>query len=227
MTEANPNPSDAPKGPESDPDLNVEIERTLAEACDLADRLEEQIGTIDLTAETLADLRVEDAPPPEDEIESDTDPVDGVPNAADADRADAQSVEAVPEHPSDVQNADGSDPFVNTPDNRSDPPEPNDDRDASARSELPANSGTTSRRAQVGRRARSALRRIDVVGRFRAVGPPARVAAHRLTCAALHACDAIDGVFAFVTYDVRRLLGWVALALFVAACAISAWSWSS
>ncbi len=39
--------------------------------------------------------------------------------------------------------------------------------------------------------------------------------------------DAVDGTFAFISYDIRRIFGWIALALFVAACAVTASSIAS
>jgi hypothetical protein len=39
-------------------------------------------------------------------------------------------------------------------------------------------------------------------------------------------CDLLDNMFAWVSYDARRIIGWVALALLVAACSIAAYSLS-
>lgn len=39
-------------------------------------------------------------------------------------------------------------------------------------------------------------------------------------------CDLLDDLFAWVNYDARRIIGWVALALLVAACSIAAYSLS-
>lgn len=39
-------------------------------------------------------------------------------------------------------------------------------------------------------------------------------------------CDVLDDLFAWVNYDARRIIGWVALALLVAACSIAAYSLS-
>ncbi len=219
MTESNTNPPDPANENNPDAIREVEIESILAEAARTIDRLKEQIGTEDPTPGSIAGLFVEDQVPPDDEIEAELDEVEAILHKvknADTGPPDADDAR------DDSSLADDTAGFDNIPEfgdeqqfhapirdaediDHDGPPRP-----AAPRAPFPT---------------RETLRHTSRL--LRLARPFARTVADRLSSALLTVCEFLDRLFTFVNYDVRRILGWVALVLFIAACAITASSLAS
>ena len=219
MDEGSPNPSDTPRDAGSDAIDENEIDRVLAEAMDLTKDLQNEVGVAPAEPEeaTHAEHDSQHAPPDESipdvdlelsdieamlaDLSESAKPVEeGEPGEGDVDASDAQGVQASAEETAAV----GSD-------SPADALEPSEEESAPARA----------RRSILRSLHPSAVRELVAP-----IAPSCRMALSTATDTTVRVLDVIDGVFAWVNYGVRRILGWVAAAIMVAAISIAAFSFS-
>lgn len=204
MTDPTPNPPDPKDSSGGDAPLEGGIDRALSEATSLLEQLEEQLGSCDGSPAALTSLYVEDPAPSEEDFQDEADEIEAIlDDVAPSDRSAA-------EHTPTAEVGE-----VEAPANPSGAP---------ARSPAEPVIEVANPRA---RRVATKQKLRELAAKLGRIKAPARAAARRVGDALLKTCDFLDAVFAFVNYDVRRILGWLAVVLLVAACAVTASSWSS
>ncbi len=227
MAEPDPNPIEPSDDGETGHVDETEVERVLAEAADLSTQLQIEIGQSEPEPGSMADLAsFEESSPPSDvdaqleqvqamladvsDATADPPPLEaGVAQATASPEPVDQPMKAPEDWDFDGESeppeSDELSPGEPEPETESDP-EPWVDSDPPP-SKSPARGLRVKTRTVLTGAQRTASR---------AVVP---VLEHTL-----RAADVVDGFFAFIRYEVRRILGWVALAILVAAAAIMAYS---
>lgn len=221
---ADPNSSEKPRNTDPATVDEREIERVLDQAAGLAGQIVDEVGVEEVVPGSIADLSQAAAEGPAVDVEACLDevearlkafagaPDEGRPPPTESARTDSQAVEsAVEEIPAiEPQAGDAVELQSESSSNKGLQP-------ARPAHDAPSPPPAVTRRPTMIARLRHA---------FSAITAFVDSTIDSTLTIALRTFDFMDGIFAFVSYDVRKILGWVALAMFVAACALTASSLS-
>ncbi|MEE9294873.1 MAG: hypothetical protein V3W34_07940 [Phycisphaerae bacterium] len=222
MSEATPNPPDPLPDASLNPIDEAEVERIINEASDLTNEIEEQLGAVEAPLGAASDLQpFEEASAPPD-VFAQLDEVEAALKEVGEDQGrpvrTAQYPHSKPSVEGDQPDAGVPPPTQGAAAGHKSPSQPADGpmpaETAAAQSGQPTDHHQDA----------SPIRQKETISVVCLL--KLRAAFTRTVDAALYAMDVIDGAFVWVGYPARRVLGWIALALFVAACALTASSLS-
>lgn len=225
MAEDPSNPPDPPRGDASDPTYELDVEAALAEAAGLSKELGEEIGTADLDADPGGgdeDVRAEDVEDRLDEVEGLLAEVAG--EGADGSSAADSAVEAAPietDPAADDQVGDDDATVANVAESKAVRASGTDLGD-SVDCVVPSAAGVAAPGdARIRDSLGMTLRSVGDAARWRAAAVLESMGRFLLS-----ALDRVDLLFSWIGLKARRVIGWIALALFTAACSITIYSLS-